>query len=851
MKILFTCFRYWPTKGGVQVVTQYLAEELVKMGNDVTVVTMPIDGRKEKKHNGVKLIEIDWKVGHPYPYFKGEKPFKEFIIKHQYDYDVLINVCSEMAYTKWSLEIYKEIKIPKILYLHGVWDFKFHKYNFRNPRKLFSKVRGNAINMYYYRFKYYKAFHDYDKIISLHYFDKSNLFFRDYLKYNCTIIENAANDDFFDKDKFDHKIKLPKKYFINVSNYEDRKNQKYALKLFLENKDISDDIEFIFIGGTKNNYYDELVKIYKDYCKRNHCKKKVKFLYDVPREDISTYVKNASLCLFTSKEEAFPISILECMAAKVPFISSDCGVMKYLPGGVVCYSESDFNYWISKLILNNELRLQFGELGYKKTYTENRVKVCTAQLMDLLNEICNKKNIKKRKYIMECRDDFKVYFPNGLSLKRKIFLRITNDNLYNRWRYVYYMRKCDNLFLKRSFFETLKKIYYLRKKNRLGLLLGYEINSINIGKGLLLYHNGPIVINGLSIIGDNCSLHGDNCIGNNGKDDECPIIGNNVDIGVGAKIIGGVKVADDVKIGAGAVVVKDILVKGATVVGIPGKVIKSDFLGVSMNDEILDKLREVQIEILDEIERVCKKNNIKYFLCGGSLLGAVRHKGFIPWDDDIDIGMAQEDYIKFLEIAPKDLKSNYFVDDSKYNKNYIQWFAKVKKRGTVFVEDESKHVDGVEKCIFIDIFPFVNIDNPNSFKFKIRKTLYKILQKTVFAKNDIIYSVKGKIVKTLTFFIKTNFLVKLEYKLSFINKNNNSKYIGSLNSRYGTEVFKRTDIFPLKQILFDKKKRYCLNNNSVYLTRLYGDYMKLPPVEKRVTHKPIEIKFGDEKNEKK
>lgn len=90
-----------------------------------------------------------------------------------------------------------------------------------------------------------------------------------------------------------------------------------------------------------------------------------------------------------------------------------------------------------------------------------------------------------------------------------------------------------------------------------------------IGKGLALYHNGPIVVHGKAKIGDYCALHGDNCIGNNGITDECPVIGANVDVGVGAKIIGDVRIADNCKIGAGAVVVSDFLDEGTVIVGVP------------------------------------------------------------------------------------------------------------------------------------------------------------------------------------------------------------------------------------------------------------------------------------------
>ena len=95
-----------------------------------------------------------------------------------------------------------------------------------------------------------------------------------------------------------------------------------------------------------------------------------------------------------------------------------------------------------------------------------------------------------------------------------------------------------------------------------------------IGKGVAIYHNGPVVIHGKSIIGEYCSLHGDNCIGNDGVNDECPVIGANVDIGVGAIIIGNVHIADNCRIGAGAIVVSDFMEPGSVIGGVPARKLK-------------------------------------------------------------------------------------------------------------------------------------------------------------------------------------------------------------------------------------------------------------------------------------
>ena len=115
------------------------------------------------------------------------------------------------------------------------------------------------------------------------------------------------------------------------------------------------------------------------------------------------------------------------------------------------------------------------------------------------------------------------------------------------------------------------KVFIRRRRNRLGAKLGFMIPVNTLGKGIKIWHYGNIVINGGVRLGERCVLHGDNCIGNDGVTNASPEIGNNVDIGVGAKIIGNIYIADNCRIGAGAVVVKSCYHKGTTLVGVPAK----------------------------------------------------------------------------------------------------------------------------------------------------------------------------------------------------------------------------------------------------------------------------------------
>lgn len=161
------------------------------------------------------------------------------------------------------------------------------------------------------------------------------------------------------------------------------------------------------------------------------------------------------------------------------------------------------------------------------------------------------------------------------NIKGEIVERFACYPSYALRKYLYYLRKQEYYIntARGNKFKGIMGIYYERKKNKLGIRLGIEIGPNCFGKGLQIYHIGSIIVNSNVRAGENCKLHGGNCIGNNGKTLEAPCLGNNVDIGYGAAIIGPIEIADDVKIGANAVVNSSVLEKGKTCVGIPAKVI--------------------------------------------------------------------------------------------------------------------------------------------------------------------------------------------------------------------------------------------------------------------------------------
>lgn len=249
-----------------------------------------------------------------------------------------------------------------------------------------------------------------------------------------------------------------------------------------------------------------------------------------------------------------------------------------------------------------------------------------------------------------------------------------------------------------------------------------------------------------------------------------------------------------------------------------------------LNKEILRKTQIIMLDELMQVDRICKKYNISYWLDSGTFLGAIRHKGFIPWDDDLDICMLEEDYKKFLKIAKKELTKNIFLQTNETDKHYM-WFpyAKLRDRNSIFIENRHQKNKFFHQGIYIDIFEMRMFNN----KIKKINFLYFVCQKLEQIK---ILQEENKylFLKKIALFLKINKLASYILNL-FVEKINNNSIIGY---RYlFSQLHKYKDIFPLSEIEFEGHKFPCPNNADAYLKELYGDtYMELPPEKERVWH---------------
>lgn len=252
----------------------------------------------------------------------------------------------------------------------------------------------------------------------------------------------------------------------------------------------------------------------------------------------------------------------------------------------------------------------------------------------------------------------------------------------------------------------------------------------------------------------------------------------------------------------------------------------------------MDELRKLQLCILDialELKRICDKHNINYFLVAGSLLGAVRHQAFIPWDDDMDIGMLRSDYERFLEIAPQELKQDFFLQTYKTDPSYAMGFAKIRINNTLLLEDvavSSKQHNG----IYLDIFPYDNMSD-SRWKQKLRYIQIKCLKWAAYGKTDYKISDKKRrcfamLSKYILFYLdKEKTVSALEKNCKkFSESNNIINYFGGYQDR---EYARREIFLQLEELPFEGYMFKAPSNYKELLTKVYGDYMKLPPVEER------------------
>lgn len=266
--------------------------------------------------------------------------------------------------------------------------------------------------------------------------------------------------------------------------------------------------------------------------------------------------------------------------------------------------------------------------------------------------------------------------------------------------------------------------------------------------------------------------------------------------------------------------------------------------------ETNQRLHETLIEILNFVKEICETNDLTYFLVYGTALGAKRHNGFIPWDDDIDIALPRDDYNKLIAIIQKNNSSKYSIQNEENEPKYFLTFAKVRKNNTLFIENILE-VEYENNGIYIDIFPLDYVAKPTSVTFKLRRAAFDYIKHILeFTSCKTLYKEKYGIVRFLiesiisipTFFLSNRSL--LSFANWLVSSSEEATYIGQYDQSGKAAIMPSSYYFPPRLARFEGEIYNVPAKIEEYLECSYGkDYMSLPPVEKRTTHQPVKLEF--------
>lgn len=249
----------------------------------------------------------------------------------------------------------------------------------------------------------------------------------------------------------------------------------------------------------------------------------------------------------------------------------------------------------------------------------------------------------------------------------------------------------------------------------------------------------------------------------------------------------------------------------------------------------LRKIQLLQLDILKEIDRLCKEMGLEYYIIAGTLLGAIRHGGFIPWDSDIDIAMFRSDYERLLKEGNNKIDQRFYIQSDYSDKNHKSSFAKVRALNTLYIEKGNK-VKGNYNGFYIDIFPLDDIKSePSRFDYYNAKVL-KLLQRVKAFKRGKVHStttirtIVSLFLGSVTFFIPTTTINNFIKKRMTKDNNKGFRYVTNYCSKYGIkkqfmekEVYGEPTEIEFEGYVFWGPKKY-----KFWLEKIYGDYMKLP-----------------------
>lgn len=247
----------------------------------------------------------------------------------------------------------------------------------------------------------------------------------------------------------------------------------------------------------------------------------------------------------------------------------------------------------------------------------------------------------------------------------------------------------------------------------------------------------------------------------------------------------------------------------------------------------INELQKIQLSMLKDFDAVCQRHRISYQLFSGTALGAVRHKGFIPWDDDIDVVMLREDYERFFDSASKELDSNKYYVQREFSEHWPMFFSKLRLNGTTYIEKYHSHDARIHQGIYIDIFPCDNLSDS-----RLMQKLQYIASKIVIAKSLYVrgYETNSTVKKCFMQFCRI--LPTEPFKRLCIRRNDSSSlkvhtFFGG-GKKFERSIFFREWFEQSVKMRFEDSEFPVSAHYDEMLRVMYGDYMIMPTLEQRV-----------------
>ena len=271
-------------------------------------------------------------------------------------------------------------------------------------------------------------------------------------------------------------------------------------------------------------------------------------------------------------------------------------------------------------------------------------------------------------------------------------------------------------------------------------------------------------------------------------------------------------------------------------------------------DEALKKLQATELEILLILRDFCAEHDVLWFLDGGTLLGAVRHGGFIPWDDDVDVGMLRKDYDRFVALAKQDLPDGFSYHDASNTPGYAAMFGKIYKDGTQFLTDETLEA-GCSQGIFVDIFPYDRLAaSPEQRRRQLHNARTWQSMAYLYHAKTIVVPHRGalgsfekagcRIAHHLVRAASSPEVIEARYGRSILSDDKTCSEVLTLAWPNMTP-FPIDAILPMATVQFEGHDFPAPGQTTAYLEATYGDWRALPAPEDRRTHLPKFLDFGD------